>query len=91
MKIKMYVNWDVCTILNEKEFKEIVQRDVNHRENDNEALNEFLEDKYYLSDIFYMSEENKTLKVDYVRLEDLTLNYGTYRSEEHRLNSSHAT
>ena len=59
MKIKMYVNWDVCTILNEKEFKEIVQRDVNHRENDNEALNEFLEDKYYLSDIFYMSEEEK--------------------------------
>lgn len=59
MKIKMYVNWNACTILNEKEFKEIVQLDVNHRENDNEALNEFLEDKYYLSDIFYMSEEEK--------------------------------
>ena len=59
MKIKVYVNWDNCTILNEKEFEEIVQRDVNHRENDNDALNEFLEDNYLLSDLFYMLEEEK--------------------------------
>jgi len=59
MKIKVYVNWDVCEILNEKEFKEIVQRDANRRENDNDALNEFLEEKYHLSDIFYMPEEEK--------------------------------
>ena len=53
------MNWDNCSILNEKEFEEIVQRDVNRRENDNDALNEFLEEKYYLSDLFYMLEEEK--------------------------------
>ena len=59
MKIKMYVDWNAHTILNEKEFEEIVQRDVNSREKDNDALNEFLEEKYYPSDIFYMLEEEK--------------------------------
>ena len=59
MKIKMYVDWNACTILNEKEFEEIVQRDVNCREKDNYALNEFLKEKYYPSDIFYMLEEEK--------------------------------
>lgn len=59
MKIKVYVNWDGCEILNEKEFKEIVQRDADRREKDNYALNEFLEEKYYLSDIFYMDDVEK--------------------------------
>jgi hypothetical protein len=61
MKIKVYVNWDACEILNEKEFEKIVQRDANCRENDNDALNEFLEENYCFSDIFYMPEEEKEL------------------------------
>lgn len=70
MKIKVYVNWDNCTILNEKEFEEIVQRDVNSRENDNDALNEFLEDNYLFSDLFYMVEEEKErVKEEWIRTE----------------------
>lgn len=61
MKIKVYANWDACEVLNEKEFKEIVQRDADRREKDNDALNEFLEEKYDFSEIFYMDEAEKEL------------------------------
>ena len=48
MKVKVYVNWDEEKILNAKEYEEEIVESAKDREDDDYALNEFLND--YLED-----------------------------------------
>jgi hypothetical protein len=59
MKIKMYVDWQNEDILTESEYEAKIKTDALEMSEEDDAFEEFAEERYYYKELFELNEDEK--------------------------------
>lgn len=67
MMVKLYVDWDNGTILNEKQAEETAKNEYYANATSHDSFNEWLSENYSHAELFDMDEdEKKTVRADFM-------------------------
>lgn len=68
MLVKLYVNWDNGTILNEKQMQETIENEYYPNATSDDNFNDWLSENYTHVGLFYMSEDEKEgIRADFMK------------------------